>query len=852
MEMADEKKTDDAATNASKSKQHQKQQEQQKPPYHKETMKLVRKREKQLKAIPIDNVVEILKVAMDMSPDIFIPKTTQGNPDKVAWLLFHHLRIATNQTTDSSTRSKALQVAKQLTKKIDTAVDKLKNDKEEEETKRKANEQQQQQQQQQQKNGTNVPKPGGSVVNAAAASTTPPPLSTTAAAVPESELKTAFDPVNPGQHYTRQAYDSIAKAQKEMVTVRAAWENKKRNKRTFQAVDKSIALPTEKSVPNPLVPPQQRPSLTVVTQSKQQSNAKPINVGEETASTVLSAKVAPTNKRSHTQSLSGNQLNQSTQQQQHHHHHQQQQQQQQQQQTEPIQQLQKKQKMNPPVTNDGTKKTFSLTNHCQKNGVWSKDDSKNNNNNNNNNNNIQKNISKVAENARASAPAPAPARAPPPYQAVSKNVIMTPAKKNSANNPAKASAPSTGRAYQLNPSDPGANCNASAGQSGKNRESVQKEQTAAIEAKRKKDLLDAKIKRKQQREKEAIAKVLQVANSPSLPAPHREKLITFPNDDAVPRKSGNIATRTEVSVYYQPRPLNFQQAGNLVRRLTEWDPNWRVCRYLACGVTVTGRPTVPLVLKTDAKTLPIQTSLAWCPFKLEESDLQGTKATDWGIQPARTEYMDGQKRLILRMLPVTANTKKRADYHLWPKGSFVVVNGIARFVTQRKQQSHDRLKWLGLSEQLDLTPLIKTPKEENVVKVLTYDDAQYYYCIALCSYVPPATLYKSLTNTDPRNDFALEHLSREESTVKALTFTKPAEAIIDSDDDEPAAAGKDDGGKFIFTLTCPFSMSKMEKPVRGRNCKHFQVRPFFAIVVVFYVLSAVCLRYSSSFCSALI
>jgi hypothetical protein len=78
-------------------------------------------------------------------------------------------------------------------------------------------------------------------------------------------------------------------------------------------------------------------------------------------------------------------------------------------------------------------------------------------------------------------------------------------------------------------------------------------------------------------------------------------------------------------------------------------------------------------------------------------------------------------------------------------------------------------------------------------------------------------LYKTLTN--PSSPEAIERLSLEAAMDKAVGFTIEQMLVVDSDEDEE----EEELGKFIFSLLCPLTGSPMKFPVRGRNCKHWQV-----------------------------
>lgn len=172
------------------------------------------------------------------------------------------------------------------------------------------------------------------------------------------------------------------------------------------------------------------------------------------------------------------------------------------------------------------------------------------------------------------------------------------------------------------------------------------------------------------------------------------------------------------------------------------------------------------------------------------------------------------------MIPVTATDQNRADSHLWPKGTLCVVNGEALPLVQRKQQAHDSTKWTGTSAVYDLTEHISRPTENNEIKLLTDDSEAYYFCLSICKYWSPARLLKQFINSDPTSQTGFEKLNREQGAVKAKSFTQHATLMIDSDDDGPQ---EDNGGKFVFSITDPFSKTIIKKPVRGRQCKHYQV-----------------------------
>ena len=278
--------------------------------------------------------------------------------------------------------------------------------------------------------------------------------------------------------------------------------------------------------------------------------------------------------------------------------------------------------------------------------------------------------------------------------------------------------------------------------------------------------------------------------------------------DSKPCKSGCLEERPTMTVRYKPERLNRAQAEELSTRLERWDPFWKVKKYIICGRT------------SSAKDAGHNRQVLAAPFKISTHDLRDV---DWGKN--YTEYEHGQCRLLLRMLPMEPSVKDRADSHLWPKGTFCCVNGELLNPNQRKQQAHDPKKWTGLSAPFDMTGHIGHPTQNNEIKMLTYDVEPFYFCLSICEYVSPATLLKNfiLSKTNPEVGF--ERLSIEEGIAKAKSFTKQATLTIDSDGEEDRE--DDSAGKFIFSLTCPFSKTIIHNPVRGKQCTHYQVRHVF-------------------------
>jgi hypothetical protein len=173
-------------------------------------------------------------------------------------------------------------------------------------------------------------------------------------------------------------------------------------------------------------------------------------------------------------------------------------------------------------------------------------------------------------------------------------------------------------------------------------------------------------------------------------------------------------------------------------------------------------------------------------------------------------FTQGERRLLLRMLPLKpASKKKRADTHLWPKGTFVQLSGSAVPIEQRRQQSHDPTEWKMMSKPLDLTANIRHPTDYHKLEICTYDDEQYVMCVAVCSYQTPETLYDKVLS-----EWA-DRLSEEDAMSYALEMANQQTVVLDDVD-------HDELNSFIFTLSCPLSMQIIKTPVRGKHCTHWQ------------------------------
>lgn len=190
---------------------------------------------------------------------------------------------------------------------------------------------------------------------------------------------------------------------------------------------------------------------------------------------------------------------------------------------------------------------------------------------------------------------------------------------------------------------------------------------------------------------------------------------------------------------------------------------------------------------------------------------------DWGKKQVAK---NGNTVLLLRMLPVNLSThsKYRADCHLWPKGTFLSIDGKPARLDQRKQQHHDENEWKGMCRELFVSPNIVDPTKPTKIELCCYDSEPFFYNLSLCEYVDAEHVFNSMV--DAKSERAIHRIPPAEAKEKAVKFAGHQTVFtIDSDAEED----DHDDAKFIFSLTCPISKQLMQFPVRGKTCKHWQV-----------------------------
>lgn len=274
--------------------------------------------------------------------------------------------------------------------------------------------------------------------------------------------------------------------------------------------------------------------------------------------------------------------------------------------------------------------------------------------------------------------------------------------------------------------------------------------------------------------------------------------------------------------------------NELERRLMKWDPYWNIETMLCAGLTAPIQHRIYRNEDRNSKKDFIPNTAA--SFKIEHLlRMVGPKLS----QVVQGQIVkDNELRVFLRMVPLdllNEQSEKRADIHLWPTGTYLQINinnipgkATPQKLMQRKQQSHNYEKWLGLSHPLDVTSLLhiswssystKNPNLCSVFELGCHDSEVYMFSLALCRYVSPAALTKSLLST---NNSALKRLTLKEAHDRATKLMTNNEVTLDNSDDEDEE--KKEIRRIQFSLKDPLSMTQIKVPVRGRKCRHFSVR----------------------------
>jgi hypothetical protein len=187
---------------------------------------------------------------------------------------------------------------------------------------------------------------------------------------------------------------------------------------------------------------------------------------------------------------------------------------------------------------------------------------------------------------------------------------------------------------------------------------------------------------------------------------------------------------TEVTILSRQK-MGREEASKIESRLREWDPYWKTIRFIGLGFTTAIKRSFP---QTELINTAAQFKLV-LPFN-DDGKRTICKTVLWGESHRGLSYASGEKVLLLRMLPVNNRSykTKRADNHLWPKGTFLQINGKPTRIQQRRQQAHNLIDWKGQSSEINLAKYISTPWQKNVIDICCFDDHEYIFAVTFSEY----------------------------------------------------------------------------------------------------------------------
>jgi len=273
--------------------------------------------------------------------------------------------------------------------------------------------------------------------------------------------------------------------------------------------------------------------------------------------------------------------------------------------------------------------------------------------------------------------------------------------------------------------------------------------------------------------------------------------------------------RPSFSLKYRPcAKVSVEEFQSVCQRLAKWEPFWNLEWVSDMGKTCQ-LVSPPHKLVQAATRLDI--SLLDATAKsLAES------VSCWGSSVSKISH--GDVRFLLMALPLSPNMKKRADTHLWPKGTFAMLtnrdDGTSKSLplAQRKQQNHDQNEWKDSCEVFDLTPHMPATLKNVCVNIVCHETAPYFFVGGFFRKTGDRELQEKILLNDH------QRLTRQEATEKAVGLTNTKMLCLDEGVEE-------DVGRMIFRLTDSATLKTMEHPVRGKHCAHFQcfdLYPFLA------------------------
>lgn len=268
-----------------------------------------------------------------------------------------------------------------------------------------------------------------------------------------------------------------------------------------------------------------------------------------------------------------------------------------------------------------------------------------------------------------------------------------------------------------------------------------------------------------------------------------------------------LQPRPSTTVRFQKRYTDESVRRILTLRWAKWEPYWELLKIVKDGVTSPIRSSQPNVAASNTihsaaeVTFRItKRSVGSDYYRPLEQILGKVKSDQRQQQPA-----DGDLELIVCTMALSPDPARAEGSHVWPKGTFLQFNGSVMKLKQRYHEAVSK-KWTGnYGEFLRLTPSIRQSMVDQKVSLACADTGDFVVAVLLCRYRGNARLYESIRSDLPR-------LSLPDGLAKAV-----ASLAVRADEEVSA-------DELHVRLTCPLTKRLLQVPVRGKSCRHFQVR----------------------------
>jgi hypothetical protein len=202
------------------------------------------------------------------------------------------------------------------------------------------------------------------------------------------------------------------------------------------------------------------------------------------------------------------------------------------------------------------------------------------------------------------------------------------------------------------------------------------------------------------------------------------------NDSGLTMFSQTRTKRPASTVVFRKRVCDDTELGKYVRtRLARWEPFWKIEAVLSEGITSPVASTSPYAATTIRTATDIEFLITRRTLGEKYQEFMDTLSKESSV-----EDKDLDLDLILWMLPVIRPKSDKADCHLWPKGTFLQLNGKPTWLQQRYE--HTTNQWKGTCAPLRLARHVtkNAIKEIQRIQVVSADDNTFLFVVALCRY----------------------------------------------------------------------------------------------------------------------